>query len=238
MYSLREEAEIGGLDFAFKGQQNDDELQDQKEVDDEANLNQNLQSNARNNRDRDHSTASNIVRQLAAKAAKTATELSPLNQLANMRQVHRENRDLRDEVHYQTNTSSPSFKTRVARIIEVASGRAALVGLVAAPFSEIVYRQSILSQLLGRWEGVRHVEYAIPSARMLAEAVVIASLTFTVVEALVGQGLPPSSKWPFTRLSPFLQLWVGRVAAIGFAALLLFEVQQSNRPAFFWFLHP
>lgn len=252
MYSLREDAEIGGLDFAFKGndeQQNSEDNNkhgNRNERDTESSSEDNLmefgsQGDIRDrdrDRDRDSSTASNVLGGLAAKAAKAATELSPLTNLSSMRGIYRENRELSRKSQEKVHISSlrPSLKTAVARIIEVAAGRAALIGLVATPLSEIMYRQSILSQLLGRWEGVRHVEYAIPTARILAEGVLLASLAFTAVEALVPpSGLPP--RWPFTRLSPFLQLWIGRIAAMTFAALLLFEVQQSNRPAFFWFLH-
>eukprot|EP00887_Chlorella_sp_A99_P001081 scaffold14.g1081.t1 len=66
----------------------------------------------------------------------------------------------------------PSFWHRV---LDVSSGRrarlrpaAALVGLAAAVAGELLYKQSVLSQLFGRWEGRTRVELPVPHSMLWA----------------------------------------------------------------------
>jgi hypothetical protein len=58
-----------------------------------------------------------------------------------------------------------SARVAASRVAEVAAGRAAAFGLFAAAASETLLRQSVLSQLVGRWEGATRVEAASPTAR-------------------------------------------------------------------------
>lgn len=120
-------------------------------------------------------------------------------------------------------------RVTVARVVEVIAGRAATLGVLSALASETVLHQSVLSQLLGRWEGVRQVEAAIPQARSAAGFVFGLMTVFTLAETVFSARPPPR---PGFILPPKKQLWIGRAAMAAFAALVLYESIHSNRPLF------
>jgi hypothetical protein len=171
-----------------------------------------------------HPTAPGLLRRLAQEA-------DPFARLSEARRRYVENRQL---VHENVALGNSPRKQGIGRIAEVALGRAAAVGLVSAGLSEIWYGQSVMSQLLGRWEGVAQVEVAIPQTRTAAAVVLALLFSITILEAVVS-GLPPPSN-RFGGVSQTLQLWIGRIMAVAFVGLILFEVQHSNRPALFWFI--
>lgn len=116
------------------------------------------------------------------------------------------------------------------RVVEVAAGRSAALGLGSAVVTEILTRQSVVSQLFGRFEGMRQIEYPLNFSQSLASAVVVATVLVTVAEYTASRGTSPN--WRFLGLSPSAQLWLGRAAMALFAALLTWESIHSNRPAF------
>jgi len=98
------------------------------------------------------------------------------------------------------------------------------VGLPVAALREIAYGQSVLSQVVGRWEGRLQAEAAVPGARSAAALVLVAALAVTGAEALVRRGSPPRG-------------WVGRAAMVIFALIVVAESAHSNRPLLpFWYL--
>ncbi|KAL4854275.1 Serine/threonine-protein kinase AFC3 [Chlorella vulgaris] len=111
-------------------------------------------------------------------------------------------------------------------VAEAAAGRAAAVGLASAVFTELLTRQSVLSQLLGRWEGPRQVEFALPTCQALAAAVLIGAAVLSVTERLSGSGISP--RWNPLRLPPLVQLWTGRAAMLLFAFLLAYETRSQS----------
>jgi|688.fasta_scaffold1886067_1 hypothetical protein len=119
--------------------------------------------------------------------------------------------------------------------MEVAAGRAALVGVVAAIGSEILVGQSVLSQLLGRYEGLRQVEGVVSQSRTLALAVITLSIAVTATETLFSAAAPLAGK--YFGFSPQQQIWIGWAAMSAFLGLLLYETMHSNRSLFpFWYL--
>ena len=127
----------------------------------------------------------------------------------------------------------------LARIAEVAAGRAAIVGTISTIVSEVVSGQSVLSQLLGRYEGPLQVEGVVQQSRTAAALVVALSLALTAAEGLLTNRQPPSVGYRFVGLSPAAQLWGGRLAMGLFTVIVLYETVHSNRPTFpFWYLLP
>jgi hypothetical protein len=123
-----------------------------------------------------------------------------------------------------------SARIAASRIAEVAAGHAAAFGLLVAAASETLLRQSVQSQLVGRWEGAARMEAALPTARVAAFFVLVAAAAATLAEAsatqrllLVGRtlGLPPRA-----------QLWAGRAAMAVLSVLVVAEAAQGNRPCF------
>lgn len=115
------------------------------------------------------------------------------------------------------------------RIFEIAAGRSAVIGLVAAIVSELVTQQAVLSQLWGRYEGNQLVESPLHQASTAALGVLIACAIVTVVERVVGGAAPPTA--PFFRLQPWTQIWLGRLSMLLLVGLLAYETLHSNRPA-------
>jgi hypothetical protein len=66
--------------------------------------------------------------------------------------------------------------------------------------------------------------------------VLSAVVAFTLLERMSGSG-GTSPRWRPLGLSPPAQLWLGRAAMAGFAALLAYETMHSNRPAFATFFY-
>jgi hypothetical protein len=167
-----------------------------------------------------------VLRGLAAKAAAAAAERSedPLARLSAAREAAKAHHEAAAEALRRRRPS-----VTAARVAEVAAGRAAVIGLASAATTELLLRQSVMSQLLGRWEGWTLVESAVPSARSAAAAVLAISLVAAATEALLAQTPPPT--FPLAGLSPRAQLWAGRAAMLTFTALVVWEVAHSNRPA-------
>ncbi|PRW51112.1 calcium-binding hemolysin isoform B [Chlorella sorokiniana] len=119
----------------------------------------------------------------------------------------------------------------LGRVLEVSVGRAAVAGLGSAAVSELLTQQSVMSQLLGRFEGPRQIELAIPLAQSAALGVIVAVVLLTAVERWAScTGTLPS--WRPLGLPPAAQVWLGRGAMALFALLLAYETMHSNRPAF------
>jgi hypothetical protein len=176
------------------------------------------------------SSTSERLRDVAAKAARIGEELDPLTKLTAARQAYREHRTLTEEALRQ---SKPSVT--MARILEVSSGRAAIIGVFSAIASEVLLGQSVLSQLLGRWEGPRQVEAVISQSRTLALAVIALSLGLTATETLFSAMAPPVGK--YLGWTPKAQVWLGRFAMAAFLGIVVYETMHSNRPLFpFWYL--
>ncbi|EFN56858.1 expressed protein [Chlorella variabilis] len=116
----------------------------------------------------------------------------------------------------------PDPKTGLGRVLEIAVGRAAAAGLASAFFSELLTGQSVISQLLGRFEGPRQIEFALPNSQALAAAGGVPS----GVGCAFGSG---SMTW---RVVWDWEVWLGRAAMGLFALLLAYESVHSNRPAF------
>ncbi|KAL4529268.1 hypothetical protein Ndes2526A_g04067 [Nannochloris sp. 'desiccata'] len=155
------------------------------------------------------SSASERLRNVAAKAAAASRELDPLTKLTAARQAYRQHRILTDEALRQ---SKPTVT--MARILEVSAGRAAIIGVFSVVGSEILFGQSVLSQLLGRWEGFHQVEAIISQSRTLALGVIALSLGITATETLFSAAAPPAGK--YFGFSPKQQIWVGRIAMAAF----------------------
>jgi len=178
------------------------------------------------------SSTTERLRDMAAKAAAAASreQIDPLTKLTAARQAYREHRILTEESLRQT---KPNIT--MARILEVSAGRAAVIGVFSVIGSEILFGQSVLSQLLGRWEGSHQVEAIITQSRTLALGVIALSLGITATETLFSAAAPPAGK--YFGFSPKQQIWVGRVAQAAFSGILIFETMHSNRPLFpFWYL--
>jgi hypothetical protein len=120
-------------------------------------------------------------------------------------------------------------------VAEVAAGRAAAVGLASGALGEVLFGQSALSQVLGRWEGRTQVEFALPQARAAALAVLAAALAATAAEAALRRAAPPAGR-PLG-VSPSAQVWGRRAAMALFVALIVYETMHSNRPLFpLWYM--
>jgi hypothetical protein len=171
------------------------------------------------------SPPSERLRDVAAKAAAAGRELDPLTKLAAVRQAYREHRILTEESLRQTKPT-----VTMARILEITAGRAAAIGVFAAVGSEILLGQSVLSQLLGRWEGFRQVEPVISQSRTLALACFALCLGITATETLFSGAAPPAGK--YFGFGPKQQIWAGRMAMFAFLGLVVYEIMHSNRPMF------
>ncbi|GAB4818606.1 hypothetical protein N2152v2_005652 [Parachlorella kessleri] len=98
------------------------------------------------------------------------------------------------------------LSSTASRTVEVALGRSALLGLASSLVSEVLTNQSVLSQLLGRYEGGLQVEHPVHLAQQAAMVVVLACLALTAGEELATWRLAPS--WKLLGLGPGAQ--VGR----------------------------
>ena len=182
------------------------------------------------NQKNSQSANSDRLRDVPAKAAAAGHEMDPLTKLTAARQAYREHRTMTEEALHQTKPS-----VTLARIIEVSAGRAAVVGVFSSVASEILLGQSVLSQLLGRWEGYRQVEAVVAQSRTLALAVIALSLGITAAESLLSSLAPPVGK--YFGFTPKQQIWVGRIAMAAFLGIVVYETMHSNRPLFpFWYL--
>ena len=171
-----------------------------------------------------------VLRNVAAKAAAAGREVDPLQRLTDARQAYREHRTLTEEAIRQ---SKPHVT--LARVVDVSSGRAAVIGVVSAVASEVLLGQSVLSQLLGRWEGPAQVEFIVPQARTAAMVVIALSVALTALETIVAGQAPPTAK--VLGFSRGAQLWGGRLAMGVFLGIMVYETMHSNRPVFpFWYL--
>jgi len=176
------------------------------------------------------SSTSERLRDVAAKAAAASRELDPLAKLTAAREAHRQHRILTEESLRQNKPN-----VTMARILEVSAGRSAIIGVFSAIASEILFGQSVLSQLLGRWEGSHQVEAIISQSRTLALGAIALSLGITATETLISAAAPPAGK--YFGFSPKQQIWVGRIAMAAFAGIVVYETMHSNRPLFpFWYL--
>jgi hypothetical protein len=112
-------------------------------------------------------------------------------------------------------------------LLEIILGRAAGVGLVATVISEMITHQSVLSQLMGSYEGSGDgglVEGAVPEAKTAAMVVMAVSGVWTVVEKVV-LGREKGSNGG-------RDVWVGRLCMGVFMLVVLYETWYSNRPLF------
>lgn len=207
------DSDLGKLEFSFKSE-------DKYDSD---------SSNDPSSTDSKSRTAE-VLRNVAAKAAAAGREMDPVNRLTAARQAYRDHRTLTEEALQQ---SKPHVT--VARVAEVSAGRAAIVGMASAVASEVLLGQSVLSQLLGRWEGTVQVEFIVPEARSAALAVLALSVAVTAIETIIAGQAPPSFR--ALGLSRGVQLWGGRLAMGAFLAILVYETMHSNRPVFpFWYI--
>jgi hypothetical protein len=112
-------------------------------------------------------------------------------------------------------------------LLEIILGRAAGIGLVATVISEKITHQSVLSQLIGSYEGSGGgglVEGVVPEAKTAAVVVMAVSGVWTVVEKVV-LGRERGSNGG-------RDVWVGRVCMGVFMLVVLYETWYSNRPLF------
>jgi hypothetical protein len=182
-----------------------------------------FKANDEDKRNKAGARASELLDSIKGKAGDAAQEADPLARLEEVRQSYLQQRQLAAEALKQTQP-----RVTAVRVLEVASGRAAAVGLVTAFLSEVFYGQSVLSQLLGRFEGAQQVEFAVPQARTAASLVLALAAIVTTLEVFLFRKSPPAMRW--LGISKTMQLWSGRAAMAAFALIILYETMHSNRP--------
>jgi Chlorophyll A-B binding protein len=120
--------------------------------------------------------------------------------------------------------------TRVCILAELINGRAAMTGFVAAIVSEVITHQSTLSQITGRVIDGDVVETAKGASWFGWGAVIVILTMASLAPRLFEDQQPEDREYGIWRASA--ETLNGRVAMLGFVALLATEAVTNSSPLF------
>lgn len=112
---------------------------------------------------------------------------------------------------------------------EAINGRAAMLGFVAAVIAEVITQQSVVSQVVGRYENAQQVEHAWGTSDLTFGAIIaLVTLGSLAPRLLQNEQVDSRSFGPFT---PSREKLLGRTAMLGFLGLII--VERLKGSAFF-----